>query len=160
MPIGSCNGSIAGKSCLKCHGRAGALRRDPAIHVFLLRQDVDARHKAWHDGLRNHEYSMTDVAIPNAKPVRRETTAWERLKVNRNWIALWFMLPAVLSAIAFWWIYDAQFSIVSWSLRHMGLIDGNINFLGDFWNARWSTIFANIWRGIPFVAITLLAGLQ
>ena len=28
------------------------------------------------------------------------------------------------------------------------------------WNARWSTIFANIWRGVPFVAITLLAGLQ
>ena len=71
-----------------------------------------------------------------------------------------FIVPTVLSAIAFWWIYDAQFSIVSWSLRHLGLIDGNINFLGDFWNARWSTIFANIWRGIPFVAITLLAGLQ
>jgi len=69
-------------------------------------------------------------------------------------------VPTVLSAIAFWWIYDAQFSIVSWTLRHWGLIDGNINFLGDSWNARWSTIFANIWRGIPFVAITLLAGLQ
>lgn len=71
-----------------------------------------------------------------------------------------FIVPTVLSAIAFWWIYDAQFSIVSWSLRHLGLIDGNINFLGDLWNARWSVIFANIWRGIPFVAITLLAGLQ
>ncbi|AXK80042.1 sugar ABC transporter permease [Pseudolabrys taiwanensis] len=71
-----------------------------------------------------------------------------------------FIVPTVLSAIAFWWIYDAQFSIVSWTLRHLGLIDGNINFLGDTWNARWSTIFANIWRGIPFVAITLLAGLQ
>jgi len=71
-----------------------------------------------------------------------------------------FIVPTVLSAIAFWWIYDAQFSIVSWSLRHLGWIDSNINFLGDPWNARWSVIFANIWRGIPFVAITLLAGLQ
>jgi len=71
-----------------------------------------------------------------------------------------FIVPTVLSAIAFWWIYDAQFSIVSWSLRHLGLIHDNINFLGDVWNARWSVIFANIWRGIPFVAITLLAGLQ
>jgi multiple sugar transport system permease protein len=69
-------------------------------------------------------------------------------------------VPTVLSAIAFWWIYDAQFSIISWSLRHLGLISGNIDFLGDPWNARWSVIFANIWRGIPFVAITLLAGLQ
>jgi multiple sugar transport system permease protein len=71
-----------------------------------------------------------------------------------------FIVPTVLSAIAFWWLYDAQFSIISWSLRQLGLIDHNINFLGDVWNARWSVIFANIWRGVPFVAITLLAGLQ
>ncbi|MGQ0674520.1 MAG: carbohydrate ABC transporter permease [Rhodospirillales bacterium] len=71
-----------------------------------------------------------------------------------------FIVPTVLSAIAFWWLYDSQFSIVSWTLRQLGLIATNINFLGDVWNARWSTIFANIWRGIPFIAITLLAGLQ
>src|SRR6266436_2183649 len=71
-----------------------------------------------------------------------------------------FIVPTVLSAIAFWWLFDAQFSIISWSLRHLGLISGNIDFLGNPWNARWSVIFANIWRGIPFVAITLLAGLQ
>ena len=71
-----------------------------------------------------------------------------------------FIVPTVLSAIAFWWLYDAQFSIISWMLRKMGLITQNIDFLGSPWNARWSTIFANIWRGVPFVAITLLAGLQ
>src|SRR6201988_1507472 len=71
-----------------------------------------------------------------------------------------FIVPTVLSAIAFWLIYDSQFSIISWSLRHLGLISGNIDFLGDPWYARWSVIFANIWRGVPFVAITLLAGLQ
>ena len=71
-----------------------------------------------------------------------------------------FIVPTVLSAIAFWWIYDPQFSIVSWSLREMGLIETNIDFLGDPWNARWSVIFANVWRGVPFIAITLLAGLQ
>lgn len=71
-----------------------------------------------------------------------------------------FIVPTVLSAIAFWWIYDPQFSIVSWSLRQMGLIETNVDFLGDTWNARWSVIFANVWRGVPFIAITLLAGLQ
>src|SRR5712664_4581505 len=163
---------------------------------------------------------MADVALETrlSKPPARESTAWERLKVNRNWLALWFMLPAaaflilflayplglgvwlsftdarigrsgafvglenyewlwddsvfwlsvfntllytgvasafkfaiglylalllnnnmpfkamiralvlipfivptVLSAIAFWWIFDSQFSIVSWSLRKIGL---------------------------------------
>jgi len=71
-----------------------------------------------------------------------------------------FIVPTVLSAIAFWWLFDPQFSIISWSLKKMHLITTNIDFLGDVWNARWSVIFANIWRGVPFVAITLLAGLQ
>jgi multiple sugar transport system permease protein len=71
-----------------------------------------------------------------------------------------FIVPTVLSALAFWWIFDAQFSIISWSLKQLGLIDHNINFLGDANWARFSVIFANIWRGVPFVAITLLAGLQ
>jgi multiple sugar transport system permease protein len=66
----------------------------------------------------------------------------------------------VLSAIAFWWIYDSQFSIISWALVKLGLIDTYIDFLGTPDNARASTIVANVWRGIPFVAITLLAGLQ
>src|SRR5947209_10418379 len=70
------------------------------------------------------------------------------------------IVPTVLSAIAFWWLFDPQFSIISWSLRKLHLISSNIDFLGDAWNARWSVIFANIWRGVPFVAITLLAGLQ
>lgn len=71
-----------------------------------------------------------------------------------------WIVPTVLSAIAFWWIFDSQFSILSWTLVKLGLIDGYINFLGDPNNARASVIAANIWRGIPFVAITLLAGLQ
>src|SRR5262249_61172047 len=51
-----------------------------------------------------------------------------------------FIVPTVLSAIAFWWIYDAQFSIISWSLRRMHLITENINFLGDGNWARPSVI--------------------
>jgi multiple sugar transport system permease protein len=75
-------------------------------------------------------------------------------------VLLPFVVPTVLSAIAFWWIYDAQFSIISWVLMKWGWIDRYIDFLGQPWNARWSVIAANIWRGIPFVAISLLAGLQ
>ena len=75
-------------------------------------------------------------------------------------VLLPFVTPTVLSAIAFWWIYDPQFSIISWSLIKLGFIHQYIDFLGSPWNARWSVVFANVWRGIPFVAITLLAGLQ
>jgi multiple sugar transport system permease protein len=94
---------------------------------------------------------------------------WLALLLNRHLpfktmlraiVLLPWIVPTALSAIAFWWIYDAQFSVVSWVLMKLGLIDRYVDFLGDPWNARWSTIAANVWRGIPFVAISLLAGLQ
>ena len=62
-------------------------------------------------------------------------------------VLLPFVTPTVLSAIAFWWIYDPQFSIISWSLMKLGLIHQFIDFLGSPWNARWSVIAANVWRG-------------
>ena len=94
---------------------------------------------------------------------------WLALLLNRHLpfkaflraiVLLPFIVPTALSAIAFWWIYDAQFSVVSWLLVKMGLIHTYIDFLGEPWAARLSTIAANIWRGVPFVAICLLAGLQ
>ena len=78
----------------------------------------------------------------------------------RSVVLLPYIVPTALSALAFWWLYDSQFSIISWVLMKLGWIDHYIDFLGDPWNARWSVIAANVWRGVPFVAITLLAGLQ
>jgi multiple sugar transport system permease protein len=76
-------------------------------------------------------------------------------------VLLPWITPTVLSAIAFWWIYDPQFSILSYLIvDKLGLRTHYIDFLGSAWPARWSLIAANIWRGIPFVAICLLAGLQ
>lgn len=94
---------------------------------------------------------------------------WLALLLNQNVplkafiraiVLLPWIVPTVLSAIAFWWIYDTQFSVITWALKGMGLIDTSIDFLGNGTNARISVIAANVWRGIPFVAISLLAGLQ
>jgi multiple sugar transport system permease protein len=94
---------------------------------------------------------------------------WLALLLNRNLpfksffravVLLPFIVPTALSAIAFWWLYDSQFSVISWTLTKLGIINVYIDFLGDPWNARFSAVAANIWRGVPFVAICLLAGLQ
>jgi len=76
-------------------------------------------------------------------------------------VLLPWIVPTVLSALAFWWIYDPQFSILSYiAVDVLGIRETNFDFIGTAWPARWSLIAANIWRGIPFVAISLLAGLQ
>ena len=131
-------------------------------------------------GLENYEFlwgdSVTRLALFNtlfyttvASVLKFFLGLWLAILLNRNIrfktffravILLPYIVPTALSAIAFWWIYDSQFSIISWVLVKTGVITRYIDFLGDPWNARFSVIAANVWRGVPFVAITLLAGLQ
>ncbi|WP_439548161.1 carbohydrate ABC transporter permease [Falsiroseomonas sp.] len=131
-------------------------------------------------GLENFEYLLGDPIFLNSVFYSVFYTAvatfgkfglglWLALLLNQHLpmksllraiILLPWIVPTVLSAIAFWWIYDPQFSILSYLSIKMGLTEGPIDFINTAWPARWSLIFANIWRGIPFVAISLLAGLQ
>jgi multiple sugar transport system permease protein len=131
-------------------------------------------------GLDNFQYlagdSVAQLSLFNtlfytavASVIKFALGLWLALLLNRSLpfksffravVLLPFIVPTALSALAFWWMYDAQFSVISWALMKMGLIDHYIDFLGDPWNARFSVIAANIWRGVPFVAICLLAGLQ
>ena len=131
-------------------------------------------------GLENYSYliddSLTRLALFNtifytvsASILKFFLGLWLAMLLNRNLpfksffraiVLLPWITPTALSALAFWWLYDAQFSIISWALIKMGLIHSYIDFLGEPWMARISTVAANVWRGIPFVAISLLAGLQ
>jgi multiple sugar transport system permease protein len=131
-------------------------------------------------GLENFEFlwgdAVTRLALFNtlfytavASVIKFALGLWLALLLNKHLpfkaflraiVLLPFIVPTALSAIAFWWIYDSQFSIISWALVKLGLIDEYIDFLGQPWHARFATIAANIWRGVPFVAICLLAGLQ
>ncbi len=132
-------------------------------------------------GLENFEYLMDDPIFWKAVFYSVFYTAvatigkfglglWLALLLNhhlpfksllRAIILLPWIVPTVLSAIAFWWIYDPQFSIISYLfVQILGIRDTNIDFLSSPWSARWSLVAANVWRGIPFVAISLLAGLQ
>jgi multiple sugar transport system permease protein len=123
----------------------------------------------WHDQVTRLALFNTIFYTVVASVIKFGLGLWLALILNQHLpfkaflraiVLLPFIVPTALSAIAFWWIYDSQFSIISWLLEKMGLIHQYIDFLGDPWNARFSTIAANIWRGVPFVAITLLAGLQ
>ena len=100
-------------------------------------------------GLDNFRYlwgdQVTQLALFNtifytvvASIVKFGLGLWLAMLLNRNLpfksfvravVLLPFIVPTTLSAIAFWWIYDAQFSIISWALLKLGLIQSPINFL-------------------------------
>ena len=78
----------------------------------------------------------------------------------RAGLLLPWIVPTALSSLAWLMLFSSVLSPISIVLKDWGLIDQNINFLGDAWNARISLCIANIWRGVPFFAISILAGLQ
>ena len=71
-----------------------------------------------------------------------------------------FIVPTVLSTIAWMWILDPAFSIINWLLRYFEIANPGPSWLGNPHLAMLSLIIVNTWRGLPFYAITLLAGLQ
>jgi multiple sugar transport system permease protein len=80
--------------------------------------------------------------------------------LTRAFVLLPFIIPTVLSTFAWKWMFDPTFSVINWTLYRAGLIHGRINWLSDPDLAMISVIIVNIWRGVPFYAISLLAGLQ
>jgi multiple sugar transport system permease protein len=79
---------------------------------------------------------------------------------TRAFILLPFIIPTVLSTFAWKWMFDPTFSVINWMLFRLGLMSGRINWLGDPDLALFSVMIVNVWRGVPFYAISLLAGLQ
>ena len=74
-------------------------------------------------------------------------------------ILLPWTIPIALSSITWKWMFDTQYSIINWMGKSLGLIQGNPNWLGDQTLAIISIIAVNVWRGFPFSAIILLAGM-
>ena len=94
---------------------------------------------------------------------------WLALLLNRHFrfkrivrasMLLPFIIPTVLSAFAWRWMFDPTFSVMNWVLYHTGLIADRLPFLSSGDWAMWCAVVVNTWRGMPFFAITLLAGLQ
>jgi multiple sugar transport system permease protein len=86
--------------------------------------------------------------------------AFRMKNLVRAVLLLPFIVPTVLSTIAWMWILDPSFSVINWLLVHGGIADRGPSWLGNGSWAMFSLIVVNTWRGLPFYAITLLAGLQ
>ena len=71
-----------------------------------------------------------------------------------------FIVPTVLSTVAWMWILDPAFSVFNWFLIRLGVPKPGPSWLGNPLLAMVSIIVINTWRGLPFYGITLLAGLQ
>ena len=123
----------------------------------------------WNDSIFRVAVWNTFIYTAVATVLKLALGLWLALLLNRNFkgkaltrafILLPFIIPTVLSTFAWKWMFDPTFSVINWTLFQLGLIHGRINWLGDPNLALISVIIVNVWRGVPFFAISLLAGLQ
>jgi multiple sugar transport system permease protein len=80
--------------------------------------------------------------------------------IVRALLLLPFIVPTVLSTVAWLWMLDPAFSVVNRILIGLGVPAPGPSWLGNPYLAMFSIIMINTWRGLPFYGITLLAGLQ
>jgi multiple sugar transport system permease protein len=80
-------------------------------------------------------------------------------KAIRGALLLPFVVPTALSTLAWWWMFDSLYSVVNWTLVHLGLSHKGLPWLSNPYLAMLAIIIVNTWRGLPFFAITVLAGL-
>ena len=69
-------------------------------------------------------------------------------------------VPTFLSGLDWAWLFNPVIGPLPHWLSALGLIAEPDNILADPAIAMWGPIIANVWCGIPFFAITLLAALQ
>jgi multiple sugar transport system permease protein len=81
-------------------------------------------------------------------------------RVIRGAVLLPWVIPTALSTLAWWWMFDSLYSVVNWTAIRLGLMNPpGPNWLGISSYAMAAVIAVNVWRGLPFFAITVLAGL-
>mgnify|MGYP005833444641 CR=1 FL=1 len=134
-------------------------------HFIGLRNFIDLLSDTiFHQTARNtFIYAMVTVPFKALLGLGLALILNNRLRLSnivRAAVMMPWIVPTALSSLGWFMIFDPVFSPISWLFKSLGVISKNINFLGDPRFAIASVCLANIWRGIPFFGITILAGLQ
>ncbi|MBM7656367.1 multiple sugar transport system permease protein [Neobacillus cucumis] len=83
---------------------------------------------------------------------------------GRGWVRACVLIPwaipTVVSARMWEWIFNAEYGILNYLLVKTGIIESNVNWLGETSTAMFAAIFSDVWKTTPFMALIILAGLQ
>jgi multiple sugar transport system permease protein len=81
-------------------------------------------------------------------------------RMIRGAVLLPWVIPTALSVLGWSWMFNSLYSVINWTGIAMGIMDPpGPNWLGQKYYAMAAVIVVNVWRGLPFFAITILAGL-
>jgi multiple sugar transport system permease protein len=131
-------------------------------------------------GLQNYEHVLTDdafwhslgvsvaftgvsvalhVALGLALALLVDRLRFARTALRIAFLTPWMVAPAV-GATIWLWLLEPQFGVVNYLLQAAGLIKAPLAWLGEPGLAFASIVTVDTWRGVPFVMLLMLAGLQ
>jgi multiple sugar transport system permease protein len=96
------------------------------------------------------------IGLPLAFAMNR---TFKGKRIVQGVILIPFVIPIALSSLAWKWMFDSLYSVINWMLMTLHIIDYPWQWLGEPGLAMWAVIILNVWRGFPFSAVILLAGL-
>jgi multiple sugar transport system permease protein len=97
------------------------------------------------------------LGMAMALVLNRALSGWQFF---RGLLLLPWIIPTVVIAITWRWLFDLFRGLINVSLIDLGLISSGIHWLGDSTLAMLSVVVANVWRGFPFFGVSLLAAMQ
>lgn len=87
--------------------------------------------------------------------VDSKMTTWLRALILLPWV-----LPDVVTAMAWKWMLHGQVGIIGQTLERTGLTEGTVSFLGNPDTVMWTLVVVLIWRKMPLVALILCAAIR
>jgi multiple sugar transport system permease protein len=97
------------------------------------------------------------LGMAMALVLHRALSGWQFF---RGLLLLPWIIPTVVIAITWRWLFDLFRGLINVSLMDLGLMSSGIHWLGDPTLAMLSVVVANVWRGFPFFGVSLLAAMQ
>jgi len=152
----------------------------PLAHAFWTSLHRIRGLTATFVGLRNYERVLEDEAFWHALGVSLRFTSisvaahvllglglalvLNELRVARTALRILFLTPwmvaSAIGATIWLWLLEPQFGVVNHLLVTAGLVERPLAWLGEPGTAFAAVTAVEVWRGVPFIMLLMLAGLQ
>jgi multiple sugar transport system permease protein len=80
--------------------------------------------------------------------------------VLRTLIMFPWAVPLIVSGFIWGWIFNASYGVLNHVIVSLGLVESNVNFLGQQGLAMLAVVVADGWTRVPFMTILTLAGME
>jgi len=130
-----------------------------ANYIELLTEDLRFRKVAYNSII----YALSAVALKLGFGMIMALVLNQPIRARgffRGLLLVPWVMPTVVTALTWNWIFDGTFGVLNHILMSLHLITMPIPWLADRTTAMLALILVNAWRGFPFFGVSLLAGLQ